>query len=218
MVVLGLQLHGVLVVPSDLCVTGEEESLVVHDPVEHLHKKRGGENAVSFTDWTENAKGLSSSGLLTTTALRIRKGLWFSVWNQPKPFNHSSLQWLLEANHPQLLCNKNKRTSYVCAVCAHVCLQRPLHFTLHLFLSVFFHCSSLYMFGGRKSVFNYTSDTFHSIALSTAGFIQLHFPAPHMQHHTILRHGQHAGTHSSIHLLSVCTHTNTQLRLYFTTI
>lgn len=35
-VVLRLQLNSVLVVPSDLCVAGEEEPLVVHDPVEHL--------------------------------------------------------------------------------------------------------------------------------------------------------------------------------------
>lgn len=38
-VVLGLQLHSVLVVPSNLGVTGEEKPLVVHDPVEHLHVK-----------------------------------------------------------------------------------------------------------------------------------------------------------------------------------
>lgn len=41
MVVLGLQLDSVLVVPSDLCVTGEEKPLVVHDPVEHLHIEEG---------------------------------------------------------------------------------------------------------------------------------------------------------------------------------
>lgn len=35
-VVLGLQLDGMLVVPSDLCVTGEKKPLVVHDPIEHL--------------------------------------------------------------------------------------------------------------------------------------------------------------------------------------
>ena len=35
-VVLGLQLDSMLVVPSDLCVTGEKKPLVVHDPVEHL--------------------------------------------------------------------------------------------------------------------------------------------------------------------------------------
>lgn len=36
-VVLGLQLNGMLVVPSNLSVTGEEEPLVVHDPIKHLH-------------------------------------------------------------------------------------------------------------------------------------------------------------------------------------
>lgn len=40
-VVLGLQLHSMLVVRSDLCVTGEEKPLVVHDPIEHLHVKKG---------------------------------------------------------------------------------------------------------------------------------------------------------------------------------
>lgn len=40
MVVLGLQLDGMLVVPSDLCVTGEKKPLVVHDPVEHLHTEQ----------------------------------------------------------------------------------------------------------------------------------------------------------------------------------
>lgn len=40
-VVLGLQLDSMLVVPSDLCVTGEEKPLVVHDPVEHLHMEEG---------------------------------------------------------------------------------------------------------------------------------------------------------------------------------
>lgn len=38
-VVLGLQLDSVLVVAPDLCVTGEEKPLVVHDPVEHLHAR-----------------------------------------------------------------------------------------------------------------------------------------------------------------------------------
>lgn len=40
-VVLGLQLDGMLVVPSDLRVTGEKKPLVVHDPVEHLHTEEG---------------------------------------------------------------------------------------------------------------------------------------------------------------------------------
>lgn len=40
-VVLGLQLDSMLVVPSDLCVTGQKKSLVVHDPVEHLHTEEG---------------------------------------------------------------------------------------------------------------------------------------------------------------------------------
>lgn len=36
-VVLGLQLHSVLVTPANLCVTLQEHFLVVADPVEHLH-------------------------------------------------------------------------------------------------------------------------------------------------------------------------------------
>ena len=40
-VVLGLQLNSMLVVPSNLCVAGEEKPLVVHDPVEHLHTEEG---------------------------------------------------------------------------------------------------------------------------------------------------------------------------------
>lgn len=36
-VVLCLQLDSMLVVPSNLCVTGEEKSFVVHDPIKHLH-------------------------------------------------------------------------------------------------------------------------------------------------------------------------------------
>lgn len=40
-VVLGLQLYSMLVVPSDLRVTGEKKPFVVHDPVEHLRTKRG---------------------------------------------------------------------------------------------------------------------------------------------------------------------------------
>lgn len=36
-IVLGLQLDSMLVVPPNLCVTGEEKPLVVHDPIEHLH-------------------------------------------------------------------------------------------------------------------------------------------------------------------------------------
>lgn len=43
-VVLGLQLDSMLVVPSDLRVTGEKKAFVVHDPVEHLW----GGNAVSL--------------------------------------------------------------------------------------------------------------------------------------------------------------------------
>ena len=39
-VVLRLQLHGVLVVPPDLRVAGQEQALVVHDPVKHLHQAR----------------------------------------------------------------------------------------------------------------------------------------------------------------------------------
>lgn len=40
-VVLGLQLYSMLVVPSDLCVTGEKKALVVQDPVEHLQTEKG---------------------------------------------------------------------------------------------------------------------------------------------------------------------------------
>lgn len=40
-VVLGLQLDSVLVVPSNLCITGEKKPLVVHDPVEHLFTEEG---------------------------------------------------------------------------------------------------------------------------------------------------------------------------------
>ena len=39
-VVLGLQLPGMLVVPSYLCVAGQEQALVVHDPVKHLWAAR----------------------------------------------------------------------------------------------------------------------------------------------------------------------------------
>lgn len=54
-VVLRLQLHSMLVVPSDLCVTGQEKPLVVHYPIKHLQRV-GGENTVSFTKSTSNEK------------------------------------------------------------------------------------------------------------------------------------------------------------------
>lgn len=53
-VVLGLQLDGMLVVPSDLCVTGEKKPLVVHDPIEHLYTGPREENVLSLTECTTN--------------------------------------------------------------------------------------------------------------------------------------------------------------------
>ena len=80
-VVLGLQLDSMLVVPSDLCVTGEKKPLVVHDPVKHLENEEREKMQLVSQNAAQMKKVISVSCLLTTTALKIKEGLFFSVCN-----------------------------------------------------------------------------------------------------------------------------------------
>lgn len=75
MVVLGLQLDGMLVVPSDLCVTGEKKALVVHDPVEHLQNKSG--NVLILKEYTPNEMVF----VFTLEKKKGEGGLLFGVCN-----------------------------------------------------------------------------------------------------------------------------------------
>lgn len=69
-VVLGLQFDSMLVVPPDLCVTGEEKPLVVHDPVEHL-RERGSEETAKVSRITFKYKTVF---LKESHFLQLRKG------------------------------------------------------------------------------------------------------------------------------------------------
>lgn len=80
-VVLGLQLNRMLVVPSDLCVTGEKKALVVHDPVEHLHREEGEKARLVSENELQMKRVFPSFHLLTTTAVRIRARLLFGIYN-----------------------------------------------------------------------------------------------------------------------------------------
>jgi len=80
-VVLGLQLHGVGVVVADLRVARQEQTLVVHDPVEHLDTQEGKKMQIVLQKALHIKRGLSISCLLRATALRIRDRLLFGVCN-----------------------------------------------------------------------------------------------------------------------------------------
>lgn len=68
-VVLRLQLYGMLMVPSDLRVAGQEKPLVVHDPIEHLHAEWV-EKKHLFLQKAHQVKKFSITCLLIATAVR----------------------------------------------------------------------------------------------------------------------------------------------------
>lgn len=80
-VMLGLQLNSMLVVPSNLSVTGEEKPLVVHDPVEHLHTEEGKKTITVIQNELQMYWVFQISCLLTATAARMKEGLLFCVCN-----------------------------------------------------------------------------------------------------------------------------------------
>lgn len=107
--VLGLQLHSMGVVVADLCVACQEQTLVVHDPVEHLRHddKYTHREKISIKNESTDTQGLGS--LLTpadccknlsvfTHCCSVRTSILASIQRNGLPLLRASSLALLENN------------------------------------------------------------------------------------------------------------------------